>query len=50
MDVVTAFLNGDMSEDIHMSVPEGFENLSNSNKVCKLQKSLYGLEQSPRQL
>ncbi len=49
MDVVTAFLNGDLDQDIFTSIPEGFKNSSNSNKVCKLQKSLYGLKQSPRQ-
>ncbi len=49
MDVVTAFLNGDLHEDIYMTVPDGFKNPSNSNQVCKLQKSLYGLKQSPRQ-
>ena len=49
MDVVTAFLNGDLEEDIYMSVPEGLKTNNNSNKVCKLLKSLYGLKQSPRQ-
>ena len=49
MDVVTAFLNGDLTEDIYMQVPEGLKNPENENKVCKLQKSLYGLKQAPRQ-
>ena len=49
MDVVTAFLNGDLNEDIYMSIAQGFRNPENSSKVCKLQKSLYGLKQSPRQ-
>ncbi len=49
MDVVTAFLNGDLHEDVFMSVPEGLSSESTSNKVCKLRKSLYGLKQSPRQ-
>ena len=49
MDVVTAFLNGDLKEDIYMQVPEGLRSLENENKVCKLQKSLYGLKQAPRQ-
>ena len=46
MDVVTAFLNGELSEDIYMSQPEGF--ISPGNLVCKLKRSLYGLKQSPR--
>lgn len=45
-DVKTAFLNGDLEEDIFMSPPEGYE--INANKVWKLKKSLYGLRQSPR--
>ena len=49
MDVVTAFLNGDLDEDVFMSVPEGLNSESSRNKVCKLRKSLYGLKQSPRQ-
>ncbi len=49
MDVVTAFLNGDLEEDIYMAVPEGLKTNATSNKVCKLLKSLYGLKQSPRQ-
>ncbi len=49
MDVVTAFLNGDLKEDIYMQVPAGFRDASNVNKVCKLNKSLYGLKQAPRQ-
>jgi len=49
MDVVTAFLNGDLKEEIFMAVPEGLQSESTSGKVCKLLKSLYGLKQSPRQ-
>ena len=49
MDVVTAFLNGDLEEDVYMSIPEGLISASTENKVCKLRKSLYGLKQSPRQ-
>ncbi len=36
IDVVTAFVNGDLNEDIYMSIPEGFKNPTNSNMVCKL--------------
>lgn len=49
MDVKTAFLNGDLEEDVFMAVPEGLRESSNSNKVCKLLRSIYGLKQSPRQ-
>ncbi|UYV73987.1 hypothetical protein LAZ67_11001719 [Cordylochernes scorpioides] len=46
-DIKTAFLNGDLDEDIYMQIPEGKE-VENKNLVCKLKKSLYGLKQSPR--
>ncbi len=49
MDVVTAFLNGDLQEDIFIAIPEGLKSDKTSGKVCKLRKSLYGLKQSPRQ-
>ncbi len=45
MDVETAFLNGELEEEIYMEMPEGFEK---REKVCKLEKSLYGLKQSSR--
>ena len=44
MDVKTAFLNGDLDEEIYMEEPEGFVLFGNENKVCKLIKSLYGLK------
>ncbi|KAJ9535587.1 hypothetical protein OSB04_un001276 [Centaurea solstitialis] len=49
MDVKTAFLNGDLDEEIYMKQPEGFVMPGNENKVCKLKKSLYGLKQAPKQ-
>ncbi|KAL7290824.1 hypothetical protein TKK_0015564 [Trichogramma kaykai] len=45
-DVKTAFLHGDLEEQIFMFQPEGFSD--KSNKVCLLKKSLYGLKQAPR--
>ena len=36
MDVKTAFLNGNLLEDVYMTQPEGFVNPKNSRKVCKL--------------
>eukprot|EP00171_Calliarthron_tuberculosum_P002468 IDg2468t1 len=49
MDVITAFLNGDLDEDIYMEVPDGFKDPKCRGLVCKLRKALYGLKQAPRQ-
>ena len=48
MDVKTAFLHGDLDEEIYMEQPEGYEVSGKEHLVCKLKKSLYGLKQSPR--
>ncbi|KAL4032975.1 hypothetical protein IC575_006058 [Cucumis melo] len=48
MDVKTAFLNGDLEEEIYMEQPEGFIVHCQESKVCKLDKSLYGLKQAPK--
>ena len=48
MDVVSAFLNGDLKEEIYMKQPPGYVQLGKENLVCKLRKSIYGLKQSPR--
>ena len=48
MDVKTAFLNGKLLEDAYMKQPEGFVDPKNPDKVCKLQRSIYGLKQASR--
>ncbi|WVZ83632.1 hypothetical protein U9M48_030760 [Paspalum notatum var. saurae] len=49
MDVKTAFLNGDLLENIYMAQPEGFVVKSTEHMGCRLKKSIYGLKQSSRQ-
>ncbi|KAH9662167.1 hypothetical protein KPL70_024758 [Citrus sinensis] len=49
MDVKTAFLHGNLEEQILMAQPEGFKCKDKEDYVCLLHKSLYGLKQSPRQ-
>ncbi|NWD34177.1 hypothetical protein HX793_30735, partial [Pseudomonas reactans] len=48
MDVKTAFLNGKLTEDVYMNQPEGFVDAKYPNKVCKLERSIYGLKQASR--
>ena len=48
MDVKTAFLNGSLEEDVYMTQPEGFVIPKNAKKICKLDKSIYGLRQASR--
>jgi hypothetical protein len=48
MDVKTTFLNGNIEEELYMVQPEGFVDPKDANKVCKLQRSIYGLKQASR--
>src|SRR5918994_1232845 len=48
IDVKTAFLNGFLEEELYMMQPEGFLNPKGANKVCKVQRSIYGLVQASR--
>ncbi|RKK12657.1 hypothetical protein BFJ67_g18048, partial [Fusarium oxysporum f. sp. cepae] len=60
MDVSTAFLEGDLDEEVFIEMPEGLVEYFDQHpedrppgfsteKICKLTKSLYGLKQAPRQ-
>ena len=63
MDVKTAFLNGEIEEDIYIEIPEGVEvtpedlaelgldkadDIDKLDLICKLEKSMYGTKQAPR--
>ena len=45
----TAFLDGDLEEEIYMQQPEGFMKRGKEYLVCRLKKSIYGFKQAPRQ-
>lgn len=47
MDAVTAFLQGDLKEEVYMEQPEVYND--GTNRVCMLRKSMYGLKQASRQ-
>ena len=48
MDIKTTFLNGQLDEDIYMMQPDSFIAESQSNMVCKLQRSIYRLKRESR--
>ena len=48
MDVISAFLTGELEEEIYMQQPDGYIQPDKEDMVCRLKKSLYGLKQSPR--
>jgi hypothetical protein len=48
VDYVNAFAQGDLQEQVHLELPQGFQVPDNKDYVLRLRKSLYGLVQSPR--
>ena len=48
MGIKSAFLNGELEEEVYTEQPEGFQLPENTDYVCKLKKALYGLKKDPR--
>jgi len=48
MDVKTAFLNGDLDEEVYMEQTDGYVDPTYPDKVCRLLQALYGLKQAPK--
>ena len=48
MDVITTFLNGTLTDEVFMEIPEGFQGAGDPSKVCHLKRALYGLHQALR--
>ena len=48
MDAKTSFLDGFLKEELYMMQPEGFVDPKGANKVCQLQRSIYGVVQASR--
>ena len=48
MDVKNTFLQGTLEEEVYMTLPPGHKLETNPNLACRLNKSIYGLKQSPR--
>ena len=48
MDVKSAFLNGEIEEEVYIEQPKGYPLTDEKDTVCRLKKALYGLKQAPK--
>ena len=48
LDVKSAFLNGELKEEVYLVQPEEFVKQGQEHLICRLKKALYGLKQAPR--
>ena len=48
MDVKSAFLHGELEEEVYIEQPEGFPLSGDKDMVCRLKKALYDLKEAPR--